>query len=129
MKTNTWIKRSFLVTTALVSTLAFGSSVSAETSQTSNWTIEDASQIERTKDTTAPYIEPDFEKMAPELHVWDTWPLRNKDGSVAKVNGYYVIFSLTAPSDLLPGKRHDVATIRYFYSKDGKSWKLGGRGL
>ncbi|MCA1020618.1 glycoside hydrolase family 68 protein [Halobacillus litoralis] len=126
MKTNTWMKRSFLVTTALVSTLAFGSSVSAETSQTSNWTIEDASQIERTKDTTAPYIEPDFEKMAPELHVWDTWPLRNKDGSIAKVNGYYVIFSLTAPSDLLPGKRHDVATIRYFYSKDGKSWELGG---
>ncbi|SDN98475.1 glycoside hydrolase family 68 protein [Halobacillus aidingensis] len=129
MNTKKFMARNVLLTTAIVSTLSFGfsSAASAETAGTSNWTIEDASKIERTDDTTAPYIEPDFEKMAPELHVWDTWPLREKDGSIAKVNGYYVIFSLTADSDLLPGKRHDVATIRYFYSKDGKSWELGGK--
>ncbi|WP_347861081.1 glycoside hydrolase family 68 protein [Salimicrobium sp. PL1-032A] len=130
MLSNKRILQTILATT-LVSGLIYGpaplSAAEEQTQETSNWTIEDASGIERTDDNTAPYIEPDFEKMAPELHVWDTWPLRNKDGSIAKVNGNYVIFSLTAPGDLLPGKRHDVATIRYFYSKNGQDWQLGGK--
>jgi len=124
------VLQTILATTTLAS-VSLGSaqvaSAEEQKQQTSNWTIEDASQIERTDDNTAPYIEPDFEKIAPELHVWDTWPLRNKDGSIAKVNGNYVIFSLTASADLLPGKRHDVATIRYFYSKNGQDWTLGGK--
>lgn len=95
---------------------------------TSNWTREHVSKIEMNKDNTAPKLNGDeLEKITPDLHVWDTWPLRNRDGSIATINGYKIIFSLTAPSDLLPGKRHDVAEIRYFYSKDGKDWKLGGK--
>jgi len=42
------------------------------------------------------------------------------------VNGYRLAFSLTAPADLLPGKRHDVAEIRCFYSADGKRWHDAG---
>ncbi|QHT45292.1 glycoside hydrolase family 68 protein [Bacillus sp. SB49] len=120
------LKHIVMATVLSMGAAGFAGSVSAQETPTSNWTIEDALEIERTDATTAPYIEPDFEKMAPELHVWDTWPLREKDGSLAKVNGNYVIFSLTAPSDLLPGKRHDVAAIRYFYSKNGQDWTLGG---
>ncbi|KHE71100.1 levansucrase [Halobacillus sp. BBL2006] len=94
---------------------------------TSNWTREDVTKIEQNVDNTAPQIsKEDLEQIAPEYHVWDTWPLRNKNGSIATVNGYKIIMSLTAPSDVMPGKRHDIAEIRYFYSKNGKDWKLGG---
>jgi levansucrase len=92
---------------------------------TATWTVDAAREIERTDDNTAPVID-DLNEVAPNLHVWDSWPLRNRDGSVACVNGYSILFSLTSADGLLPGKRHDVAEIRYFYSQDGQDWELGG---
>ncbi|NHN62382.1 MULTISPECIES: glycoside hydrolase family 68 protein [Haloarcula] len=90
------------------------------------WTREQASRIERTDDTVAPIVYPPQTEQIPEVHIWDTWFLRNRDGTLATVDGYRVCFSLTAPSDLLPGKRHDVATIRCFYSDDGRNWHNAG---
>jgi levansucrase len=92
---------------------------------TAEWTVDAARQIERTEANTAPVVG-DLDEVAPNLHVWDSWPLRNRDGSVACIDGYSVLFSLTSADALLPGKRHDVAEIRYFYSKDGQDWRLGG---
>ncbi|MFC7167544.1 glycoside hydrolase family 68 protein [Halospeciosus flavus] len=94
---------------------------------TSTWTREDAARIERTPETTAPVIYPPDEETDPDLHIWDTWLLRERDGSFATFDGWRVVLALTAPAEMLPGKRHDSATIRYFYSKDGKSWQTGGR--
>ncbi|MCH7659184.1 MAG: glycoside hydrolase family 68 protein [Euryarchaeota archaeon] len=93
---------------------------------TPRWTREQASKIERTSETVAPIIYPPTEDAAPDINGWDTWFLRTRDGSIASIDGWRVIFSLTAPADLLPGKRHDVAEIRYFYSRDGKNWHDGG---
>ncbi|RBW70756.1 glycoside hydrolase family 68 protein [Bacillus taeanensis] len=110
-----------LVASANFPTLAEGAGT------TVNWTREQASKIQQTADNTAPYFNGgEIEKMTPDYHVWDTWPLRNRDGSIAVINGYKIIFSLTAPSNILPGKRHDIAEIRYFYSKNGQDWELGG---
>jgi levansucrase len=95
--------------------------------ETPAWTRAQAAGVERTDSNVAPVFYPPREKANPSVHVWDTWPLRNRDGSLAEVGDYRVVFSLTAPADLLPGKRHDVATIRYFYSADGETWTLGGR--
>ncbi|WP_226005820.1 glycoside hydrolase family 68 protein [Natrinema salinisoli] len=92
----------------------------------SGWSRIQAERIERTAATTAPIIYPPSVDPAPDVHVWDTWFLRNRDGSIAEIDGWRVVFSLTAPADRLPGKRHDVATIRYFYSRDGKRWHDGG---
>jgi len=92
----------------------------------SGWSREHASRIERSEDTTAPVFYPPAVDQVPDVHIWDTWLLRNRDGAIADVDGYRVAFSLTAPADLLPGKRHDVATIRYFYSRDGRTWHNGG---
>lgn len=94
--------------------------------ETPRWTRAQASGIERSPDAVAPVVYPPDEQDTPEIHVWDTWFLRNRDGSIAEIDGYRVTFSLTAPADLLPGKRHDVATIRYFYSRDGRTWHCGG---
>jgi levansucrase len=90
-----------------------------------HWTREQAAAIEREAATIAPVIAPP-PRLNPDLHVWDTWLLRNRDGTLAEIDGFRVIFSLTAPADLPPGKRHDVATVRYFYSSDGRTWRTGG---
>ncbi|WP_135304474.1 glycoside hydrolase family 68 protein [Haloarcula amylovorans] len=92
----------------------------------SGWTRAQASGIERTDETVAPIFYPPENDQIPDVHIWDTWFLRNRDGTLAEVDGYRVCFSLTAPADLLPGKRHDVATIRCFYSSDGRNWHDAG---
>ena len=90
------------------------------------WSREHAAGLERTPETVAPVFYPPDTDQMPHLHIWDTWLLRNRDGTLAQIDGYRVCFSLTAPADLLPGKRHDVATIRVFYSADGRTWHDGG---
>jgi levansucrase len=94
---------------------------------TTDWTREQAGQIQLSDSNTAPVINPDeLQEISPDYILWDTWPLQNKNGIPASVNGYKIIFALTVPKGTIPGKRHDSAQIRYFYSKDGKSWTLGG---
>jgi levansucrase len=93
---------------------------------TSAWTRDHATRLERTAENTAPVIYPPDEKTDPDNHIWDTWLLRTPDGEIAEVDGHRVIVALSAPNDLLPGKRHDVATHRYYYSTDGKRWTPGG---
>lgn len=124
-------KQSMLVATAIIglSTIfsPLAESATAEDRTGSNWTREHVSKIELNEQNTAPIINADeLEKLDDDYHTWDTWPLKNKDGSVATVNGYKIIFALSAPSDVLPGKVHDIAEIRYFYSKNGKDWVSGG---
>ncbi|WP_224267932.1 glycoside hydrolase family 68 protein [Haloprofundus salinisoli] len=94
--------------------------------RTPAWTREHAAGIERSEDTVAPIIYPPEAPVDSDLHIWDTWFLRERDSSIAEIDGYRVIFALTSSSELLPGKRHDVATIRYFYSRDGEEWETGG---
>jgi levansucrase len=90
------------------------------------WTRDHAAGLARDDSTVAPIIYPPENSLDDDLHVWDTWLLRDRDGSPADVAGYRVVFALTATADLLPGKRHDVATLRYFYSADGRNWETGG---
>jgi len=92
----------------------------------SRWTTEHARRIERGPATTMPPIAPPDPDPMAHLHIWDSWLLRDRHGEVATVDGWRIQFSLTSPSDVLPGKRHDVATIRYFYSRDGATWHDGG---
>jgi levansucrase len=103
-------------------------SVSAEGVDTTvNWTREQVSKIELNQDNTLPYTDvSELEKFTSDYHVWDSWPLTDRDGNIASVKGWKVLFALSAPNDVLPGKVHDIATIRYFYSKNGKDWTLGG---
>ncbi|WP_226023345.1 glycoside hydrolase family 68 protein [Halomicrobium salinisoli] len=91
----------------------------------SGWSRDHAAALERTDDAVAPVFYPPESDPAEDVHVWDTWLLRDRRGRIAEVDGYRVAFHLTAPADLLPGKRHDVATIRYSYSPDGHSWEMG----
>jgi len=97
--------------------------------QWSRWQREHAALIVRTAETVAPPIETDKIKKfdpAPDRHIWDTWPLRNRHGEIATVDGWQVLISLTAPADVAPGDRHDIAEHRYFVSRDGRNWAEGG---
>ncbi|MFC6786551.1 glycoside hydrolase family 68 protein [Halobaculum halobium] len=95
-------------------------------SRTPAWTRAQAGDLARDADAVKPVVYPPAEPVSDEVYLWDTWLLRERDGSVAEVGGYRVVFALTAPRDLLPGKRHDVATVCCFYSADGNSWESTG---
>jgi len=92
----------------------------------SGWTREAAGRLERTDRTVSPVIYPPETDSFDGLHVWDTWPLRNRDGTLAEIDDHRVLCALTTTDELLPGKRHDVAAIHYFHSTDGESWTHGG---
>ena len=106
------------------------------------WTRADVLKIiEDNPATTQPAVPADFPVMRDDLFIWDTMPLRKLDGTVCSVNGYNIIFTLTAIRE--PEKfrtanneydiqsdwddRHGRAFMGYWYSRDGKSWKYGGR--
>lgn len=90
------------------------------------WSRQQAQNFKLTKENTAPNINPNFKPAVSDRWIWDTWPLVKKDGSLAVVNGYKVIFALTAPRSVDWNKRHDVAVISYFYSSNGINWIYKG---
>ena len=96
---------------------------------TSIWTLQQAAAINAKDDNIAPEIKQvpkGNAKTLPGYHVWDTWPVRRLDSSTATVNGWNVLVHLSVPDTVLPGKRHDIAQLRWSYARDGRSWKLGG---
>ncbi|WP_134686958.1 glycoside hydrolase family 68 protein [Brevibacillus migulae] len=93
---------------------------------TAIWSRQQAENVALTKENTAPQVNLDFELVAPDQWVWDTWPLQNRDGSLANVKGYRVAFALVAPRSLGWGERHTQARIGMFYSKNGKDWTYAG---
>ncbi|MGM0874699.1 MAG: glycoside hydrolase family 68 protein [Bacillota bacterium] len=130
MKTRNKSKFKKLVLTAVVAAncLAVTPTLAAEVSPdyTSVWSRQQAEKVTLTEETTAPKIDLEFDLVAPDQWVWDTWPLQNRDGSLAIVNGYRVAFALVAPRTLGWGDRHTEARIGMFYSKNGKDWTYAG---
>lgn len=93
---------------------------------TAIWSRQQAESVKLTNENTAPKIDTNFDLVAPDQWVWDTWPLENRDGSLAIVNGYRVAFALVAPRTYGWGERHTHARIGLFYSKNGKDWTYAG---
>ena len=93
---------------------------------TSVWTRADALKIQRDPTNTKPRIPEQFPVMSNEVWVWDTWPLTSLDTTPVSYRGWHVIFSLVAPRTVGFPERHTIATIGYFYSRDGRSWEYGG---
>jgi levansucrase len=93
---------------------------------TANWTRADALKVRLDPTNTKPLIPADFPVMTNEAWVWDTWPLTRLDMKPVSYRGWHLIFSLVAPRNIGFDARHEVATIGYFFSRDGKSWQYGG---
>jgi levansucrase len=96
---------------------------------TDRWTLEEAWGMNQTPELTTELIT-DWprgdERTLPGYHIWDSWPVRNLDTTVATVDGYSVFIHLSVPEDVVPGKRHDIAQLRYSYTNDGENYTLGG---
>ncbi|WP_199616134.1 glycoside hydrolase family 68 protein [Paenibacillus alkalitolerans] len=116
-----------LCSSILVGSLAGGSAYASVSDDfTAIWSRQQAEQVARTTDTTAPVIDTNFELAAPDVWIWDTWPLQNRDGSLAIVKGHRIAFALVAPRDFGWNDRHTEARIGMFYSKNGKDWTYAG---
>jgi levansucrase len=116
-------------------TLAVGAALAApaaaqqyapEEDFTAVWTRAEALKIRRDATNTKPRIPPDFPIMSDEVWVWDTWPLTRLNTRPVAYQGWHVIFSLVAPRTVGFPERHVIATIGYFFSRDGRSWEYGG---
>jgi levansucrase len=90
------------------------------------WTPNHVRRISLRDENVAPVIDQPDAQTIEGYHVWDSWPLRNRDGSLASIDGYRVLISLAVEDDILPGQRHDIARQRYLYSRDGRTWEDGG---
>ncbi|MBT1635290.1 glycoside hydrolase family 68 protein [Clavibacter michiganensis] len=99
---------------------------------TAHWTRADAKQIAKLSDPkapprtnsmpsalTMPQVPQDFPTMTDQAYVWDTWPLTDSSGQTYSVDGYDVIFALTAPRTLSFDDRHTYAKIGYFTRPTG----------
>ncbi|MFW8254011.1 glycoside hydrolase family 68 protein, partial [Klebsiella pneumoniae] len=61
------------------------------------WTRADALKVnENDPTTTQPIVSADFPVMSEDVFIWDTMPLRTFDGTIVSVDGWSVIFTLTA---------------------------------
>ncbi|PWC13339.1 glycoside hydrolase 68 family protein [Brenneria roseae subsp. americana] len=117
---------------------------SAQPNKPTIWSRADALKVnENDPTTTQPLVRGDFPVMSDEVFIWDTMPLRDMDGNIASVNGWSVIFTLTAdrnPTD--PeyldeegnyditrdwNDRHGRAKMYFWFSRTGKDWIMGGR--
>jgi levansucrase len=97
-----------------------------EDSFTATWKRADALKVRRDPTNTKSRIPADFPVMNSQNWVWDTWPLVDLEGRPVSYRGWQIIFSLVAPRNIGFQQRHQVATIGYFISRDGKSWSYQG---
>jgi levansucrase len=115
---------------ALLSLLLSGPAVAAtyptDGDFTAVWSRAQALKVQLDPTNTKPLIEPDFPIMSDKVWLWDTWPLTNLDAKPVKYHGWHIIFSLVAPRSGGFPERHTIATVGYFYSRDGASWTYGG---
>lgn len=109
---------------------------------TSCWTRADALKVHFDDPTTTqPKVNIDFPVMSEKLFIWDTMPLRDLEGNIVSVNGWSIIFTLTAVKqpDRFKDKngnydivkdwndRHGRARMCFWYARNSKSWQYGGR--
>jgi levansucrase len=82
-------------------------------------------RITASPETTVPLIDATrLPRIMPGFHLWDFWPVMEwaDPTRVARIDGWQVVIALTAPDDLLPEARHDVATHRALVSREGRAW-------
>ncbi|WP_435418283.1 glycoside hydrolase family 68 protein [Parerythrobacter aurantius] len=67
----------------------------------------------------------DARPIAPDLDLWDSWPLQHEDGSTVEVDGAQYWFFLSSQKFDDPGHRHFHARIRLMRVRDGQWTDLG----
>lgn len=94
---------------------------------TARWTAPKSGTFETPQTSAAPLIGPsDFAAVAPDLDIWDAWPIQHADGHPADVGeGASLWMALGAPHFADPDLRHGHARIHLLQWHDGQWTHLG----
>lgn len=93
---------------------------------TTEWTRADLSRLSLDgSSTTKVFTEPEARRALPDLYLWDIWPVRSLSGEVSSVRGHELWMALSAPADIEPVQRHDVARIRLMARREDAWMDLG----
>ena len=88
-----------------------------------HWTADHVGKIAHGAIGRAPAIVGEtVRRFAPELDLWDHWPVLEADGGLADFEGRHLVFFLSAPVFDDPDVRHGVARLRLF-SVAGDNWR------
>lgn len=91
-----------------------------------SWTAADLLLLKGGTFDRAPRIEAqDVRRIAPDLDVWDAWPLADIEGTPLRWRSGELWFALAAPAFADPEARHGHARIHHFHRKDGRFLPLG----
>ncbi|HEX9854913.1 MAG TPA: glycoside hydrolase family 68 protein [Acidimicrobiia bacterium] len=90
------------------------------------WTREHVAAIAMADDNTIPHIRrEDVHRLVPGVDLWDLWPVREHDGSMASLCGGQVWIALSAPAEGDIGLRHNIARLRAIGFVDGAWIDMG----
>ena len=92
------------------------------------WTKGDVEGLNQDTHVTAPLMIRPEEFFEAGVYVWDAWPVRNHDGSVAEIDGWVIKVGLSADWGEVEETGWDfytVSTWRYWFTRDGE-WRPGG---
>lgn len=85
-----------------------------------------SSQAFASRASEAPLIAADdVVRIAPDLDVWDAWPVQHPDGHPVDLGGFTLWMALGAPHFADPDQRHGHARIHLLLNCDGKWQDLG----
>ena len=90
---------------------------------TTRWTAEHVAGL---ADAAIPQMRvinaEDVTPAIPGLMLWDMWPVQLHDGATVSIDGWEVWVIMSAPRDLHPDARHDVARLRLAMFRGG-DWR------
>lgn len=92
------------------------------------WTRQDVEGLVQDTPVTLPLMIHPPEPFEEGIYVWDAWPVRNPDGSVAVIDDWVVMVGLSAELDEIDETGLEFFTLstwRYWYTRDGE-WRPGG---
>jgi len=92
------------------------------------WSRQDVEGIVQDAPITMPLMIHDREFFEAGLYIWDAWPVRNPDGSVAVIDDWVVKVGLSAEWQEVEDTGREFFTLstwRYWYTRDGE-WRPGG---
>jgi levansucrase len=97
-------------------------------SMASIWTRQMVEAINQDVHVTLPLMIHPPEVFDEGTYVWDAWPIRNLDGSVAEFDGWVVKVALSSTWEEVEDTGNAFYTLsewRYWYTRDGE-WRPGG---
>lgn len=99
-------------------------SIASSASSPSCWTAGQVGAIRVDASNTAPLIRNgDFVRIAPDLDIWDAWPIQDADGAPSALDdGQTLWMALGAPPFPDPEERHGHARI-HLISQDASGWR------